>query len=70
MTKKVKIPLGDSFQKETNRIHLRRMFPFLKKEYRKLNKSELNKKEVLHEIFGEHETDFQKLKILFTYQAI
>lgn len=68
--KKTKIPLGDSFQKETNRIHLRRLFPYLRKEYRKINKTDLNKKEVLHELFGEQETDLAKLKVLFTYQAI
>lgn len=68
--KKNKIPLGDSFKKETNRIHLRRLFPFLKNEFRKINKSELNKIEVLHELFGSKETDLEKLKILFNYQSI
>ena len=68
--RKTKIKLGDSFQNETNRIHLKRFFPFLKKDFRKLDKKELNKKEVLNELFGEHETDMEKLKIIFEYQNI
>lgn len=68
--RKTKIKLGDSFQKETNRIHLRIFFPFLRKEYRKLDKKELNRKETLHELFGQEETDMEKLKIIFEYQNI
>ena len=67
---KTKIQLGDSFQKETHRIHLKRLFPFLSQEFRQLNKSELNKLEVLHELFGSKETDLEKLKVLFNYQSI
>ena len=67
---KTKIPLGDSFVKETNRIHLRRLFPFLKNDYRTLDKKDLNNKETLHEIFGESETDFTKLEVIFNYQSI
>ena len=67
---KTKVNLGDSFQKETHRIHLKRLFPFLSQEFRQLSKSELNKLEVLHELFGSKETDLEKLKVLFNYQSI
>lgn len=70
MINKTKIPLGDSFAKETNRIHLRRLFPFLTKEYRTIDKKEINKTETLHELFGPKETDLEKLKVVFQYQSI
>ena len=69
-TTKTKIPLGDNFQRETNRKHLKRFFPFLHKEFRTLDKKELNKIEVLNELFGPAETDLHKLKVVFDYQAI
>lgn len=67
---KTKIKLGDSFQKETTRIHLRRLFPFLKKEYRKLDSKELKKLDVLHELFGSDEKSLVKLKVVYEYQNI
>ena len=70
MIKKTKIPLGDSFNKETNRIHLRRLFPFLKHKYRTIEKKELNSKTTLNEIFGESETNLEKLLVLYKYQNI
>lgn len=70
MITKTKIPLGDSFDKETNRIHLRRLFPYLNIDYRQLDKKEINKIETLHEIFGKSETDIEKLTVIFNYQAI
>ena len=50
------------------KIHLRRFFPYLKTEYRKLDKKELKKKETLKELFGDAETNIQKLKVIFDYQ--
>lgn len=67
---KIKIPLGDSFKNETHRIHLKRLFPFLEKEYRKLDKKELSKVEVLHELFGNKENDISKLKAIYEFQNI
>jgi len=57
-------------QKETTRMHLRRFLPYLKKEYRKLEKKELRKKETLKELFGNDETSIEKLKVIFHYQNI
>jgi hypothetical protein len=55
---------------ETNRLHLQRLFPFLQTDYRKLDKKELNKKETLKELFGDAETDFTKLIVIFEYQRL
>jgi pyruvate-formate lyase-activating enzyme len=55
---------------ETKKMHLRRFFPYLKNEYRKLNKKELRKKETLKELFGDAETNLEKLKVIFDYQNI
>ena len=52
------------------KIHLRRFFPYLKTEYRKLNKKELRKKETLKELFGDDETNIEKLKVVFDYQNL
>ena len=57
-------------QKETTRTHLRRFFPYLKIEYRKLDKKELRKKETLKELFGDAETNLEKLKVIFNYQNL
>jgi hypothetical protein len=57
-------------QKETQRMHLRRFFPYLKIEYRKLDKKELRKKETLKELFGDAETNLEKLKVVFNYQNL
>jgi hypothetical protein len=56
--------------KETTRTHLRRFFPYLKTEYRKLEKKELRKKETLKELFGDAETNIEKLKVVFDYQNL
>ena len=56
--------------KETTRMHLRRFFPYLKTEYRKLDKKELKKQETLKELFGNDETNIQKLKVVFDYQNL
>jgi hypothetical protein len=52
------------------KIHLRRFFPYLKTEYRKLDKKELRKKETLKELFGDAETNIEKLKVIFDYQNL
>jgi hypothetical protein len=56
--------------KETTRMHLHRLFPYLKTEYRKLYKKELRKKETLKELFGDAETNLEKLKVIFDYQNL
>ena len=52
------------------KLHLRRFFPYLKTEYRKLDKKELRKKETLKELFGDDETNIEKLKVVFDYQNL
>ena len=61
---------GAKSVRENNRLHLKRLFPYLHKEYRTIEKSELNKIETLKELFGDGETDFQKLKVIFLYQTV
>ena len=70
MMKKTKIKLGDNFQRETNRMHLKRFFPFLKKEYRIINKADTKSEKVLKELFGDKEADLNKLKAVHEYQSI
>jgi len=55
---------------KTKKMHLRRFFPYLKTEYRKLEKKELKKKETLKELFGDDETNIEKLKVIFDYQNL
>jgi len=52
------------------KIHLRRFFPYLKTQYRKLDKKEVKKKETLKELFGDEETNIEKLKVIFDYQNL
>jgi len=54
----------------TQKLHLRRLFPYLKTEYRKLDKKELRKKETLKELFGDAEKNLEKLKVIFDYQNL
>jgi hypothetical protein len=58
--------LGKAHVKE----HLKKFHPFLKKEYRTILKSELNDVKVLHELFGESETEFYKLTAVYEIQKI
>lgn len=51
------------------RNNLKRIFPFLGNEYRKLSKDELNNEKVLKELFGEKETDLHKLEVIYKYQS-
>lgn len=54
--------------KETTRLHLRRLYPFLKNEYRIIDKKEIGSKEVFTELFGDIPYDENHLKVLFLYQ--
>jgi hypothetical protein len=57
--------LGKSHKKE----HLRMVHPFLKKDFRTLEKKELNNPEVFAELFGNSETfDASKLRAIYEYQ--
>jgi hypothetical protein len=57
-------------QKETNRLHLQRLFPVLQKDYRKLDKKELKNPETLKQLFGDAEKDFDKLTLIYKYQSL
>lgn len=48
--------------------HLKMFFPFLRKEFRPILRTELKNKEVLKELFGENETDLNKLNTIYEYQ--
>lgn len=49
--------------------HLKMVHPFLKREFRTLEKKELTSKEVFVELFGEKETfDATKLQAIYEYQ--
>ena len=54
--------------KETTRLHLKRLYPFLKTEYRAIEKKELESKSVFTELFGDIPFDENRLKVLFLYQ--
>jgi hypothetical protein len=57
--------LGKTHTKE----HLRMVHPFLKKDFRVLDKKELNNKEVFAEFFGNSEPfDASKLRAIYEYQ--
>ncbi len=50
------------------RAQLRASFPFLRKEYRPLKKSELNSKKVFAELFPDEKFDPYKLGAIYEYQ--
>lgn len=54
--------------KEHTKAHLKRLFPFLEKEYRAITEKEIKSKEVFKELFGEESFDEEKLRRLFLYQ--
>ena len=57
--------LGKAHTKE----FLQMVHPFLKKEYRPLEKKELNNEEVFKELFGEEEPYYSyKLRAVYEYQ--
>lgn len=48
--------------------HLLRLFPFLKKEFRQLDKKELKNEKTFLELFPNEEIDYSKLKAVYEYQ--
>jgi len=50
--------------------HLIHFFPFLKKDFRKITKKELNNKETFNELFPNEDFDKTKLKAIFKFQNI
>lgn len=55
--------------KAHTREHLRRVHPFLKNSFRKLDESELNSEEVFRELFPEDKTvEFYKLRAIYAIQ--
>jgi len=50
------------------REHLLHFFPFLKKEFRRLDKKELKNEETFIELFGKEKVDFSKLRAVYEFQ--
>jgi len=50
------------------REHLLHFFPFLKKEFRRLDKKELKNEETFVELFGKEKVDFSKLRAVYEFQ--
>ena len=50
--------------------HLFHFLPFLKNEYRKITKEELNSEETFKELFPEEEIDLNKLEQIFEFQKV
>lgn len=65
MKKKVELK---NLGKENTRLHLRRLYPFLKNEYRIIDKKEIGSKEVFLELFGNEPYNENNLRVLFLYQ--
>lgn len=64
-----KVVKMDELGKAHTRDHLRRVHPFLRKEYRKLEESELNSEEVFKELFPEDKTvELYKLSAIYAIQ--
>ena len=60
--------MKDKKEKSENQLHLRRILPFLEKDYRVVKKEELKSKEVFKELFGDIDFDSNMLNQLYTYQ--
>lgn len=50
------------------REHLLHFFPFLKKEFRRLDKKEIKNEETFVELFGKEKVDFSKLRAVYEFQ--
>ena len=50
------------------REHLLHFFPFLKKEFRRLDKKELKNEETFKELFGNEKVDLSKLRAVYEFQ--
>jgi len=48
--------------------HLLHFFPFLRTEFRKLDKKELKSEKTFKELFPNESIDFSKLRTLYKYQ--
>jgi len=65
MKKKVKMKdLGKQYSKD----FLVNYYPFLRNEFRVLKQNELKSEKVLKELFGENETDLNKLQVVYAFQ--
>lgn len=70
MTKKIKLPLGTSLQREQRKQHFINLFPFLRKEYRILKATELKKDSVFEELFPNEPINHSKLRTIKKFQEI
>ena len=50
------------------REYLLHFFPFLKKEFRRLEIAEITNEEVFKELFGDEKIDLSKLKAVYEFQ--
>ena len=64
---KVKIVLKNLGKSHTQ-AHLIRFYPFLRKEFRLIKKSEIGSEKVFKELFGKEKFDKSKLYALYTFQ--
>ena len=70
MTKKIKLPLGTSLQRQQRQQHFINLFPFLRKEFRTLKANELKKDSVFEELFPNEPIDLSKLRTIKKFQEI
>ena len=70
MTKKIKLPLGTSLQRQQRQQHFINLFPFLRKEFRILKLNELKKDSVFEELFPNEPIDHSKLRTIKKFQEI
>ena len=70
MTKKTKLPLGTSLQREQRKQHFINLFPFLRKEFRALKSNELKSEKVFSELFPNEPIDLSKLRTIKKFQEI
>jgi hypothetical protein len=54
--------------KQHTKDYLASFYPFLRNDFRELKANELKSEKVLKELFGEDETDFNKLAVVYEYQ--
>ena len=69
MTKK-KQPKETSEQSKPRLKHLRHFVPYLRKDYRELNKDELSNQETFTELFPNETYDPIKLRTIYEYQQL
>lgn len=54
--------------KQHSKDFLTNHYPFLRNEFRTLKQNELKSEKVLKELFGDEETDLNKLAVVYAYQ--